>query len=260
MDDVVLDTDWAEQWRALVRERDIALGSRDESYWNERSKRFAVSLSGQSEPFDALLERWLAPQKTLIDVGAGVGRYAVSLAERLRHVTAVEPSAGMRAAIEPRANLTVIPQHWPGNQKLVADLVICVHSLYPIADIVPFIRALDAAARERVFVALRDTPSRHPAEILTGGLPEPLLRHAFLVLRQMGIAPDVWLYRYQSSYRFRTFESALEDARRRGGPSWDEERGIAFLHERLRRTADGLLEFDCGEMVAGVLHWAPSST
>jgi len=45
------------------------------------------------------MEPYLAPRKTLIDAGAGAGRHAVPLAERLEWVTAVEPSEGMRAEI-----------------------------------------------------------------------------------------------------------------------------------------------------------------
>ncbi len=258
MDDVVLGTDWARQWRDLVAARDAALGPRDEPYWDDRSTRYAVSLSGQDEPFLRFIAPWLAPHKTLIDVGAGVGRHAVPLASGLRQVIAVEPARGMRAAIPRRANLTVVPQRWPGSGELAADLVICVHSLYTVADVVPFLRALDRAATERVFVVLRDAPSGHPAEILTGRLPEPLLRHAFLVLREMGIAPEVTLYSYRASYRFAAIDVALADAAKRGGPTWDAEHGRAFLRERLRMADDGLLEFDCGEMVAGILHWAPT--
>src|SRR6185295_14361419 len=39
-----------------------------------------------------------------------------------------------------------------------ADVVVCSHVLYPIADVMPFIRKLESAAKKRVFVYLRTDP------------------------------------------------------------------------------------------------------
>jgi SAM-dependent methyltransferase len=255
--DPVLDVDWIERWRALVAARDATVGPRDLAYWDDRASRYDLSLSGRHEPVVEIVEPWLTPDTTVIDVGAGTGRYSVALAARVRHVLAVEPSHGMRAQIPDLPNLTVLGVGWPPAEVPVADLVLCVNMLYPIADIAPVVTALDRAARERVFVFLRDTESRHPADIVAGGAREPLLRHGFLVLRQLGIAPDVTLYEYGSTYRFANLDAALTDCRKRGGARWDERAGRALLEERLAETDSGDVEFDSGRVVAGVLHWSP---
>jgi SAM-dependent methyltransferase len=254
--DLVLETDWEAEWKRLVEARSALVGPRDQAYWDERSRRFAFAPAHPDETIVPLLEPWLSPDKTLIDVGAGVGRHSVALAPRLRHVIAVEPSAGMRELIPEVDNLSVVGDPWLEADVPRADFTIAVHMMYPIAEPVPFLEKLEAAARERVFVVMRDLPSVHPAEVLAGGTREPLLRHCLLLLRQLGVAPSLEMFSYGMAYRFASFESALEDCRRRAGSVWDPERGEAFLRERLRTEPDGSVFFE-GEMTAGVVHWAP---
>jgi SAM-dependent methyltransferase len=255
--DLLLDRDWSAPWRDLVCARDERMGARDDRYWDQRSDRYALSLQDRPDPFLDFLEPWLSPARTLIDVGAGVGRHAVPLAGRLAHVHAVEPSAGMRARIPRLPNLSVVPAAWLEAEPLQADLVICVHMLYPLADPEPFIARLDASARERAFIVMRDLPSVHPVEVMLGNPEEPLLRHCYLLLRQMGIAPDLTTFRYPDSFRFASFDEALADCRWRAGALWDDVRGRRFLEDSLVPGSDGTVVFEGGEMVSGILHWTP---
>lgn len=259
--DAVLDTDWAAHWRMLVDRREVQTGPRQDDFWNRRAHRFALSMRGQADPFLDFLEPWLSPSRTLIDVGAGTGRHVHPLARRLDWVTAVEPSQAMRDLIPPADNVTVIASGWLDADPAPADLVTCVNVLYPIADAVPFLRKLEQSARERVFVVLRDSPSHHPAEQLAGPgrMREPRLRDAFLLLRQLDVAPDVHLYRVPAFFRFESLEAAVEDCRLRLGPLWEETAGRAFLDGRLRPADDGTVVFDAGELTSGVLHWTPRS-
>ena len=103
------DVDWAERWRSLVADRTAAAGAHgDTSYWDRRAPTFARSTRGRVDEFLTVLEPYLSPRKTLIDVGAGAGRHSLPLADRLEWVTAVEPSEGMRALIPPRDNITMV--------------------------------------------------------------------------------------------------------------------------------------------------------
>ncbi|WP_415140525.1 class I SAM-dependent methyltransferase [Nocardioides sp.] len=255
--DPVLDADWAENWRELVAARDATVGPRDTTYWDERAQRYAQSVSGQDGPLLDLLGTWLTPDTTVLDVGAGTGRHAVPLAQRVRLVVAVEPSKQMRARIPPTPGLEVVAADWLAAGDLRADVVTCLHTLYPIANPVPFLRKLDQAAKRRVVVAMRDDPSAHPAEVIAGGAREPLLRHLVLLLRQMGIAPDVKRFRYTTAYHFDSFEEARDDCRARAGARWDDERGTALLRQRLRPRVGGGVTFDGGTMTAGIAHWTP---
>ncbi len=258
--DPVLDVDWAAHWRALVEARWRGAGHQ-ESFWDRRARRYALSMRGQVDPFLEFLEPWLAPTRTLIDVGAGSGRHVARLTPRLDWVTAVEPSPGMRELIPPSHNLTVIGCTWEEAEPAPADLVICVHVLYAVADVVSFVEKMERAARERVFVVLRDEPHRHPAALLAAmaGVEtrEPRLRDAFLVLRQMGIAPDLAMFTYPVFHRFDSLEAAVDDCRERLAERWDESRGRAWLEANLRRDEDGTWVHDGGSMTSGVLHWQP---
>jgi SAM-dependent methyltransferase len=186
--DPVTEFDWTEHWRRLVEARSCPREGDDP--WAERAESYHASRGHDSEPLIRVLEPWLDPRKTLIDVGAGTGRHAVPLAARLDWVTAVEPSESMRALIPPLDNLTVIASTWEDADVAAADLVICSHVLYAVSEVVPFIEKLERAARERVFIYLRDEAGPHDGE-----LRQPRFQDLYNLLRQMGVEPDVAVIR-----------------------------------------------------------------
>jgi hypothetical protein len=262
----MVEVDWIKRWEQIVEERrSLAAGHSDPSYWDRRASSFARSTHTRVDEFLAVLEPYLAPSKTLIDVGAGTGRHAVPLAERLEWVTAVEPSEGMRSHIAPRDNITVIASTWEEAEVAPADLVICSHVLYGVADPVSFIRRLELAARERVFVMMRESDLPHPAAELRRRLAGPIgprlprFSELFMLLLQMGIAADVDFLAYPIVNRYADLEEAVVDSRALYGEGWDEAAGRAGLAEILRRDGDQLI-FDGGVALSGVAHWRPRNT
>ena len=258
--------DWAARWRRLVEDRaSLAHGHADPGYWDRRASSFARSTHTRADEFLKVLDPYLSPRKTLIDVGAGTGRHAAPLAERLEWVTAVEPSEGMRARIEPHDNLTLVASTWEDADVAPADLVICSHVLYGVADPVPFLQKMERSARERVFVMLRETPLPHPgAEVrrrLAGesGPRLPRFSDLFMLLVQMGAAPDVAFLRYPLVTRYAGMEEAVADARALAGDAWNEVEGPAILEEILV-ARDGELVFDGGVALSGVAHWQPATS
>lgn len=260
------EIDWESRWKEVVAERaSLAAGHADPGYWDRRAKSFARSTHARSDEFLGVLEPYLSPRKTLIDAGAGTGRHAVPLAARLEWVTAVEPSEGMRANIAPRDNMTVVASTWEDADVAPADLVICSHVLYGVAEPVPFVRKLDALARERVFVMMRETELPHPAAVIRSRLlgrfgPRlPRFSELFMLLNQIGIAADVSYLRYPILTRYADMEEALVDCRALFGEGWDERAGREILEEVLRREGDELV-FDGGTALSGVAHWQPQPT
>src|SRR5216110_2815467 len=151
----MVEIDWAERWKRIVEDREtLASGHADTGYWDRRSSSYARSTQSRVDDFLKVLEPFLSPRKTLIDVGAGAGRHAVPLAEKLEWVTAVEPSEGMRAHLPALPNLTVVASAWEDAEVAPADLVTCCHVLYGVAEVVPFVEKLERSARERVFIML----------------------------------------------------------------------------------------------------------
>jgi hypothetical protein len=257
------DIDWAERWRNLVRRRSGS-DRPDPTYWDRRAPTFARTTRHRRDDLLSVVEPYLSPRKTLIDAGAGAGRHAVALAERLEWVTAVEPSEGMRAQIPPRDNMTVIASTWQDAEVAKADLVICCHVLYGIEEPVPFIAKLETSARDRVFIMLREGPMPHLAtplrERLIGipELPMPRFSDLFMLLMQMDIAPDVAFVRYPVVNRYTDMEEALNDCRLLVGSDWDETRARTLLEEMLTREGDELV-FDSGVALSGIAHWQPAT-
>jgi SAM-dependent methyltransferase len=260
--DAVLDVDWAAHWRALVMAREAQTGkSHTDDWWAPRAKHFARQMRAQTgDPVLTFLEPWLRPPATLLDVGAGTGRHVNPLAGRLDWVTAVEPSQAMREHIEPAPNVTVIGSTWEDADPAPADLVICAHVLYPVAEPVPFIEKLERFARERVFIWMRDSPHTMPAEVMARPERgrEPWLRDCLLLLRQLGIEPEMWLGRAPlSTFRYQSLEEAVEQCRSHLGLAWDEERGRAWLEANLLVDEGGTVMYQAGDATVGVLHWKP---
>jgi SAM-dependent methyltransferase len=260
------EVDWIKRWGELVERRESrSSGHSDPGYWDRRASSYARSTHTRVDDFLRILEPYLSPRKTLIDVGAGAGRHTMPLAERLEWVTAVEPSEGMRSHIAPRDNITVVASSWEDAEVAEADLVICSHVLYGIADPAPFVAKLERSARERVFVMLRETDLPHPAAEVSRRLQAeaaprlPRFSDLFMLLLQMGIAADVQFLRYPIVTRYADMEEAVVDSRGLLGDGWDEARGREVLAEILRRDGDELV-FDGGVALSGVAHWQPRKT
>lgn len=103
---------------------------------------------------------------TVIDVGCGGGAGAMALVPPASLVVGVDESAAMlekfaAAASERGVQHRVVEGRWPdvAAEAAHADVVVCHHVLYNVADLEPFVRALNAAARRRVVVELTET---HP--------------------------------------------------------------------------------------------------
>jgi len=258
------EIDWVERWRSLVGERAAAAkGHSDPGYWDRRAPTFARTTQARSDAFLDVVAPYLSPGKTLIDVGAGAGRHAVPLAERLEWVTAVEPSEGMRALIPHRDNMTVVASSWEDAAVAPADLLICSHVLYGVESPVPYIAKMEASARERIYIMLRESPMAHLGAVIRermlGEEPRlPRFSDLFMLLVQIGIAPDVNFTSYPNPQTYANIGEALADCRAMIGDRWDEQKGRAIIEELLEPDADELL-FQGAVTLTGIAHWQPQS-
>ena len=256
--------DWAGRWRGLVMERAAgAAGHSDPGYWDRRAPTFARSTQARSDAFLDVVAPYLSRRKTLIDVGAGAGRHAIPLTERLEWVTAIEPSEGMRAQIPHRDNMTVVASNWEDAAVAPADLLICSHVLYGVEDPVPFIAKMEASARERIFIMLRESPMAHLGAVVRDRMLGaearlPRFSDLFMLLMQMGIAPDVTFTSYPNPQRYAGIEEALADCHAMIGDRWDEEKGRPIVESLLQADGDGLL-FQGNITLTGIAHWQPQS-
>lgn len=222
----------SEHWRELVlarqRQMDAAyarLGRSSADFWERRADRFRATarVASEDDPVVWRVRKLAGPQGTVLDVGAGTGRFAVALAPHVRHVTAVEPSAAMvrhlRDALA-AANLTnvgVVEQRWEDAVVELATVVLCAHVLYPIADPVPFIRKLEAHATRAVVLAMMVTWAEPPLMASLWrryhgdervGQPEAF--DAIAVLHEMGIPANVTVHALPGGLAMWSFQNVEE--------------------------------------------------
>ncbi len=202
--------DWIRLWNHLVRHREALRrpeplpdsgdrwSARARTYDERAQLRWARPDS--SRDFLAALLRSL-PHATLLDVGAGGGKWTIPLAPLVRHVTAVEPSPAMRARLLDHLarrgirNVTVVPKAWPCRVPR-HDVVLCAHAMYGFDDFEALIHGLQSAARHSCALLMRAPPlnglmaaaARH-----LWGHPydSPNAQIAFNALHQMGLFPDI---------------------------------------------------------------------
>ena len=225
--------DWVAHWFELVEHRRIViegLASQgpQTGFWDTRAGRFAQRAQATDPTTDPLtlgLLDLVKDGETVLDVGAGTGRYAFPLAGVASRVTAVEPAAAMRTQFEQAItareaqNITLVPGKWENAEVEPHDLVLCANVLYPIADITPFILKLDAHARRLGVIIIRVDQMGAMVDPLWNEIwglnrpPEPGLLDLYNLLFALGIRADVRLAQRAAAQRYADIEDAFGQAR-----------------------------------------------
>ncbi|MBV8695662.1 MAG: class I SAM-dependent methyltransferase [Chloroflexi bacterium] len=222
-----------ERWQALIDARqqqmDAAfarLGRTSADFWDRRARMYYRSAKDTIAQ-DALclrLRNEVTTQTTLLDVGAGTGRFSLALAPQAKHIVAVEPNATMLgylrqdAASQRLTNISYIPSTWQeAPSDLQADIVLCNHVLYPIREVDTFLLKLRAATQHVCYIYMWAT---HPDGLNAHLWPHfhgderqllPKYIDALDVMCEMGIYADVEVARLAVSLRYASLEDAVEE-------------------------------------------------
>ena len=158
-----MPTHWAMLWNELASQ-DLMASPDGEAQMIERWRRVAKRLdSGETPEPDTLLDyvrSRVGPGQSVLDIGAGIGRWTIPLAEKAGRVTAVEPLAGMRTVLLERiearglSNVTVADAPWMKAEVGQHDVAIAVHATYTTPDLLGFVEKMEASAAT-CYLALR---------------------------------------------------------------------------------------------------------
>jgi protein-L-isoaspartate O-methyltransferase len=201
-----------------------------EDVWEPRAGRFAHRVRSASRPDPAMewLRKRVRPTDSVLDVGAGTGRYTRFLSPLVARVVAVEPSPSMRQELERTlvdercANVTIVPEAWPVAPAPRADVVLCAHVVYCVDELAEFLEALDrSAGRLCVLVCGMRPPNAVLAPVWEAvhGEPRRMLPGAleiFNLLHQLGIPAGMEiLSQTDDGFRYESRDDALAAMRHR---------------------------------------------
>lgn len=159
--------------------------------------------------------RNLGPERSIIDIGSGVGRFAIPLAQLGCSVTAVEPSGEMRKWLFSNAeqagvmpSIKVVPDPWPAKETVNAEVTFASFVIQFADDPVEFLHAMERSASRKCILAvhvdqmfgfLKDIwPVFHPSEPIP---VMPTFTDIYSTMLNMGIIADVSVFSEQREIR-----------------------------------------------------------
>ena len=265
---------WSDLWDSLAKQ-DLMSGETGEAEMVERWRSLASRLDdGSVQRPDRILDFILAmltPEMTAVDVGAGVGRWAIPLAERVRAVTAVEPVPGMRTVLEERiaarnaGNVGVEGAPWLESKLPRHDAVLAAYSMYTSPDLAAFARKMEATASRLCAMAMR-VPAHDGVlgelsfEIRGTWHDSPNFIVGYNSMLEAGFTPNVWVEPEAVRYfEDGSLEEAAQRVRRHLHLAEGEHDALIMstLRRKLEPTANGYRWPDY--MRAALVWWAPET-
>jgi SAM-dependent methyltransferase len=267
---------WRAQLQAWAIPEEI-LAAAPESPWGFpvglfRARAERAGAASRPTPSNREAARWLPPGGGVLDVGAGAGAASLPLAGVAGRVVAVDESSAMveaflAAAAGAGLRAEGVQGRWPQVAGRVgpADVVVCHHVLYNVADLAPFAAALTDHARRRVVVELTD---RHPLVGLASlwrrfhGLERPsgpTAGDAAAALRALGL--DLRRQDWESDDRlgFDRFEELVAFTRRRLCLPTDRDAEVAEALLEAGTQEVGGVWVGAGPRRVSTLSWAGSA-
>jgi hypothetical protein len=222
---------WADDLAAW-RIPEPILNAVDESPWvlptEVFSRRADRQLANPTGPSHARAMAALPKGGSVIDVGAAGGAASLPLAPRMTRLTAIDTHEPLLADLTRRAaplklELRTVHGSWPdvAAQVPAADVVVCHHVVYNVADLAPFVTALTAHARRRVIVEIT---ARHPLTELNPYWREfhdlqrptgPTADQVIELLRSLGLPTQTERWTRPAAAEYQSFTTLVDVTRRR---------------------------------------------
>jgi hypothetical protein len=265
----LIETDWLELWKELA-------ASVPQSSNREMVSRFKNHAQKRSERPDSLLDFIIDNidcETTVIDVGAGSGRWTIPLAQKARSITAVEPSEDMRKVLEESIsnsgvkNVRIIRNSWEEAAPEPHDIVVCAHAMYSSPDLASFVRKMEKYSAKACYMAVR----LPPADGIIGELCLKKYGHrhdspnaiiAYNALYSLGVYPNILM---ETGDTYQWTNNSFEEAFIRAKRHLKLESNTVYdalirqtLDRRLIRSNDTFIWPD--GMRSALLYWTPGKT
>jgi len=263
-----VEINWLELWRELVIATTAQAKSREQV--GRRESRPRRKTRERPDPLLDFILQNIDSQSTVLDVGAGSGRWTMPVAKIAKTVTAVEPSDAMldmlreNIAVANLNNIQIVPAPWEEAIVEPHDIVACAHAMYGSQDFAAFVHKIERHAKKRCYLAVR-LPAH---DGIIGELSLSIYGHrhdspnaiiAYNALYSMGIYPNVLMeediYHWVDSTFDEAFARAKRHLRLESSAAHDELIRDTLTH-RLTLANDSYIWPD--GMRSALLWWSPS--
>ena len=192
---------WEQAVRAARSDRLDA--ARDRTFWERYAAHYDERTgSGGERVTLEYLNKIVRPTDSLLDIGAGTGRFALPLSESVERITAVDHSPDMLGILRRKttaagiATIDTVQGEWPHVDVEPHDVVLAAWSLYRAIDLAAALTACVAATRRSLVIVVGvggSPPHRRHVEEICGRWSESTVpAHLYIagVLWEMGLLAD----------------------------------------------------------------------
>ena len=247
------ETDWIRLWRELVErfKEEPAQGEKGMmARWGKRARSRGYTEEQRKRDRDDPLMQFvlgrLQPGDTVLDIGAGIGRWSIPMAMVCKRITALDALPGMLDIIRENAdadgvdNIETALGDWATVDLEPHDYTLSSHAAYVSPDIVAYARKMERLSRKACYMVMR--VPRHDGVVgelfrrIHGSWHDsPNFIVGYNALLQAGINAHVVMEESGRRWHNDTLEDALDRAKRHMHLHSDEHDGMILdtLKERL---------------------------
>ncbi|MFA5905325.1 MAG: class I SAM-dependent methyltransferase [Desulfobacula sp.] len=232
-------TDWVKLWNDLSENQNKAFSrkkeTKEDDFWKHKAKDFDKMVDERwSKPDSSrafLTQKLLDnPGSTLLDIGAGTGKWSVFAAPYASKVTALEPSLAMQEVLKEKIqeqrikNIDIVTGHWPEDDIEPHDYVLASHSMYGVGDFRAFVEKMSSVAKKACILLMRAplagaVMAVAAKKVLGQPYDSPNFQIAYNILLSMDIYADVIMEAYGNwpGWANESFEEAFAEIKNRLG-------------------------------------------